>query len=214
MRIAHLDHCNLIGFSWLMKSLSLKLSPLLIGSIILLFGFEARAHGGEDHGESQPQIAVTSTEVKHLARVGDLELLIKHAPIAPDRSAAAHVFLSRYATNEPVGGALITLRLAGQASAEVLAKGGRVSGQYELALPPLPQGSYRLSARVEVDGRSAEADLGALEVAPARASDAVGSGLQPSFVVVSLLIIIAASALLLFAWRVAGRRTKKEATAV
>lgn len=172
----------------------------------------AWAHGGEDHGESQPQTTATATELSHLARGGDLEILLKHAPIAPDQVTTARLFLSRYATNEPVGRARITLRLVGPTSADAVAKESRTAGQYELELPPLPQGAYRLSARVEAEGERTEVDLGSLEIAPA--TSAVTDALSASrfFVSFAVLTIAAAGALLLFAWRTAGR--KKEAAAV
>jgi len=183
---------------------------LLVFIAASLCRVEARAHGGEDHGESQPRITATATEVKHLARAGDLEILVKHAPISADQATAARIFLSRYATNEPIGKAHITLRLAGPAGTEVAAKESRTAGQYELELPPLSPGTYRLSVRVEAASENVEVDLGTFEVA--LANSAVRDDFSTSRLFAWFMLFgIAAASALFFVWRIAGRRPKKEA---
>lgn len=128
------------------------------------------AHGGEDHGDEKkaPAVAAGAGMVSRVARVGDLEVVIKHPPLEPDKETTARVFVTRFDSNEPVGGAKIVVAFAGDGSApaEATAAPGNTPGLYEVKLPPLPRGQYKLNARVEIAGTSQTAQYGALEVAP------------------------------------------------
>jgi hypothetical protein len=127
------------------------------------------AHGGEDHGEKQPPAVFKGTNmVTRVARVGDLEVVIKHPPIEPDKEAAARLFVTHFASNEPVGGAKIIVTFSGGGSpVEVAAAPNATApGMYDVKLPPLPKGQYKVVARIDHDGNALTADYGAWQVAP------------------------------------------------
>ncbi len=65
-----------------------KLLPTLIAFSFVLtapvqFVF---AHGGEDHGEKKPATVTPGANmIVHVARAGDFEVVMKHAPVEPDK---------------------------------------------------------------------------------------------------------------------------------
>lgn len=130
---------------------------------------EVRAHGGEDHGEEKAPAAVSTSAnmVVRTARAGDFEVTLKHAPVEPDKETAARVFLTRFETNEPVQGANIAVMLAGvPMPVEATAVPGATPGLYDIKLPPVPEGEYKLAARIESGGATQTVEYGALKVAP------------------------------------------------
>ncbi len=130
----------------------------------------ALAHGGEDHGEKQAPVVSSGTGmVAHTVRAGDLEVVIKHSPVEPDKEIAARLFLTNFATNEPVGGAKLVVVLTGESGASVEAvatAAGSTPGMYEVKLPPLSKGQYKLAARVDHGGKTETAGYGTIQVAP------------------------------------------------
>jgi hypothetical protein len=192
---------------------------ILIFAIVLPLFVEVQGHGGEDHVESVAQTSSAGETITHLARTGDFELFFKHMPVTPDRATAADIFLSRYETNEPVGGARIEITFAGPSEAKVEAKPNDLAGRYGVELPPLARGEYRISARVEMDGRSSVVDLGTLDVAPVTMPEQMANeraALRATIILlISLMVILLVVILALF-WRALSHRFKaeKEATAV
>lgn len=146
-----------------------KLLPTLIALSFILtapvqFVF---AHGGEDHGDQKvPVVSKGTNMIVRVARVGDLEVVIKDPPLEPDKQTAARVFITRFATNEPVSGAKVVVVLQGTTPIEVGAVPSTTPGMYEVKLPPLPQGQYKLLARIEHDDKNETAEYGSLAVAP------------------------------------------------
>ena len=125
------------------------------------------AHGGEDHGDQKaPVVSKGTNMIVRVARVGDLEVVIKDPAIEPDKETAARIFITRFATNEPVSGAKVVVVLQGSTPVEVGAVGSTTPGMYEVKLPPLPQGQYKLLARIEQDGENKTAEYGSLAVVP------------------------------------------------
>ena len=130
-------------------------------------GAQVFAHGGEDHGDQKaPVVSKGTNMIVRVARVGDLEVVIKDPPIEPDKETAARIFITRFATNEPVSGAKVVVVLQGNAPVEVSAVPSSTAGMYEVKLPPLPQGQYKLLARIEHDGENKTAEYGSLAVVP------------------------------------------------
>lgn len=130
-------------------------------------GEQVFAHGGEDHGDQKaPVVSKGTNMIVRVARVGDLEVVIKDPPIEPDKETAARLFVTRFATNEPVSGAKVVVVLQGNTPIEVGAVPSSTAGMYDVKLPPLPQGQYKLLARIEQDGENKTAEYGALSVAP------------------------------------------------
>lgn len=136
---------------------------ILSMSVVTVF-----AHGGEDHGEKKPVVAATSANmVGRVARAGDLEVMIKHPPIEPDKESSARVLITRFETNEPVEGANVSVMFMGAGGPiEVAAAAGSTPGLYEVKLPPMPEGEYKLSAKVETNGMTQGVEYGAIRVAP------------------------------------------------
>lgn len=130
----------------------------------------ALAHGGEDHGDQKPATVSQGTNmVVHVARAGDYEIVIKHAPVEPDKEMVARVFVTRFATNEPVTGIKPKVTFThdnGAPVVEVTGVAGTTPGMYEVKIPPLPKGQYKLAARIDYNGETKTAAFSALEVAP------------------------------------------------
>ena len=130
-------------------------------------GAQVFAHGGEDHGDQKaPVVSKGTNMIVRVARVGDLEVVIKDPPIEPDKETAARIFITHFATNEPVSGAKVVVVLQGITPIEVGAVPSSTAGMYEVKLPPLPQGQYKLLARIEHDGENKTAEYGSLAVVP------------------------------------------------
>lgn len=128
------------------------------------------AHGGEDHGDQKaPAVSTGPGMVVHTARAGELEVVVKHPPIEPDKETVARVLVTRFETNEPVGDAKVTLALAVEGSAPVevtAAPSAATPGMYEAKLPPLPKGKYTLTASLDAAGKAETVAYGAILVAP------------------------------------------------
>ena len=149
----------------------------LAGLVIVLTMFaalvaplkEVSAHGGEDHGDSKAEaVPAGANMTARVVRVGDYEVTIKHPNLEPDKETVARMFVTRFATNEPVKDAKIVVVVddAGSSpAAEVAATATATPGLYEVKLPPMAQGETKLSARVEVNGTSMVANYGAMQVA-------------------------------------------------
>lgn len=134
-----------------------------------LTSVEVRAHGGEDHGEEKAPATVSTSAnmVVRTAHAGDFEVTLKHAPVEPDNETAARVFVTRFETNEPVQGASIAVMLAGAPlPVEATAVSGATPGLYDIKLPPVPEGEYRLAARVGLEGTTRTVEYGTLNVVP------------------------------------------------
>lgn len=153
----------------------------------------ALAHGGEDHVEKQaPAVSTAAGMVAHTTRVGDLEVVIKHMPVDPDKETAARLFLTHFATNEPVGNAKLVVILTGESGApvEAIAAAGTTPGMYEAKLPPLPKGQYKLRARVEHNGETGTADYGVIKVAPplVQPTGSVAAWARSALIILALLV--------------------------
>ena len=145
------------------------LAMLLVFAAMLTSGTTVFAHGGEDHGDKKPATVSQGTNmIVHVARAGDYEVVIKHAPVEPDKEMVARVFVTRFATNEPVTSIkpIVTLTSENGAQVEVAGVASATPGMYEVKLPPLPKGQYKLAARIDYNGDTKTASLSALEVAP------------------------------------------------
>ncbi len=146
---------------------------LIVAALTAVLPATSLAHEGEDHGESKaPVVAVGAGMVTRTARAGDWEIVIKHPSLEPDKETSARVFVTRFETNEPIANAQVRVTLTGAAAPlEAIATAGANSnigaGVYEVKLPPLPRGEYKLAAQVGANGASQTAQFGATQVAPA-----------------------------------------------
>lgn len=153
------------------------------------------AHGDEDHGDKKPQTVSSGTNmIAHVARAGDFEVVIKHAPIEPDRELMARVFVSRFANNEPVSGAkaIVSLTSDGGAPVELTAAASSTAGMYEVKLPPMPKGQYKLAARIDSNGETKMATLSALEVAPqpVTATGAIATWARTALIILGVFVFL------------------------
>ncbi len=174
------------------------------------------AHGGEDHGDQKPATVSKGTNmIVHVGRAGDYEVVIKHAPLEPDKEVVARVFVNRFATNEPVAGAkaIVSLTTDGGAPVELTATASSTPGMYEVKLPPLPKGQYKLAARIDSNGETKTASLSALEVAPqpVAATATIAAWARKALIGLGLLVtlgLIGVAAFLIYRASQASRRER------
>lgn len=156
------------------------------------------AHGGVD--DEKPAATPVSNQkgmVVRTARAGDFEVLLKHSLLEPDTETAAKLFITRFATNEPFADAKPTV--------EITTKDGKTfeaseiksdaPGSFTFNLPPLPEGTYTISARLNVAGKTDTATFSSVSVEHAEAASLAGLG---SWVRTGLMILTAAVVLGLF----------------
>lgn len=106
---------------------------------LLMNGATVFAHGGEDHGDKKPATVSQGTNmIVHVARAGDYEVVIKHAPVEPAKEMVARVFVTRFANNEPVTSIkpIVTLTSDNGTPLEVAGVASTTPGMYEVKLPP------------------------------------------------------------------------------
>lgn len=77
---------------------------------LLAFGQPVSAHGGEDHRATpvRPE-AVQPADVTRTASTAHFELVLRLPPLQPGREAHAHLYVSDYATNQPIAKARIAI---------------------------------------------------------------------------------------------------------
>ena len=154
------------------------------------------AHGGEDHGDQKVAAAPAGTNmIARVVRVGDFEVTIKHPNVEPNQEALARIFVTRFATNEPVSDAKILVQVDDASTGipvEVAANPTSVPGTYEVKLPPMMQGECKLSARIQVGGESLVANYGAMQVmvAPAAATSGVALWARTALIVFAFLVAL------------------------
>ena len=80
------------------KTLFLLLWPLLVATAAI-------AHGGEDHGDAKTATPAGATTFSAVATSEQFEVLLRYAPLKLGADADMRLFLSDFATNEPIKGA-------------------------------------------------------------------------------------------------------------
>ncbi len=158
-----------------------KFQSVMAGTLILftlaiglLSGVQSvGAHGGEDHGESKPAVTTPDGMVSRTARLGDYEILLKYLLFEPDTPLSGRLFITRFATNEPMGDAVIEAEVespTGMVTAITVEKTD-APGSYVLKLPALQESTYTFRATVRINGKTDTAtfsnvDVGLRETAP------------------------------------------------
>lgn len=182
----------------------------LLGTNTMVF-----AHGGEDHGDKPAAVVATGPGMQtRTARAGDLEVMLKSLPITPDKELTARIFVTRYATNEPVQGAQITVAIGdGGTIPEIVATPGTTPGTYEVKLPPLPQGDYKFQARVTVKGDTQTAQYGVVKVTLPPPSTIESSTTWARRILIGLALLVGLGIAAVLGYRLFGnvRRVKREA---
>lgn len=187
--------------------------------ILNLGGLIVFAHGDEDHGDKKPPAVSAGTNmIVRVARIGDLEVVIKDPPIEPDKEISARVFVTHFATNEPVVDAKIVIVLQGITPVEVAAVSSTTPGMYDVKLPAVPQGQYKLVARVEHDGENKILEYGSVDVVPLPvvSNGIVGSWARTALLVIGGLTVVGVLGVFIYRLIPAARRPRirREARAV
>lgn len=185
-------------------------AALLLSLTLGLFGSGAQvfAHGGEDHGDEKPQTATTATgTVSRTARLGDFEMMLKHTLLEPDTATTGRLFITKFATNEPVGDANPALEVesASGAVTEIPVEKTDAAGSYTVKIPALSEGTYTVRTKATVGGKTNTATFSGVEVAhqETAATEGGSSWLQTALTAILFLIASALFAgLVYFAVRV------------
>ncbi len=195
---------------------------LLLSLTLSLFGnaTQVLAHGGEDHGEAKPATATTTAgTVTRSVRLGDFEIMLKHSPLEPDAAAAGRFFVTRFATNEPVGDAnpAIEIESATGAVTEIPIEKTDAVGSYTVKIPALPEGTYAIRTKAATgSGKTDTATFSGVEVAhqEAAAADAGSSSWWQTALMAMLFLVALAlfGGLAYFAVRVFKNKPLGETT--
>jgi len=165
-------------------------------TVLLVFlagGAKVLAHGGEDHGDEKPKTETMNKGiVLRTLKLGDLEITIKHLPLEPDAAATARLFITRYATNEPVDAT--SLQVAVESSngsmIEIPSEKGPTSGTYVMEVPALPKGGYSLRATVGVGGATSTATFSGVEVSHQEAAPTGSVGSWSQFLLTGAFFLL------------------------
>lgn len=182
---------------------------LVVYSLFILgSNFQIFAHGGEDHGDSQPKTAVSDKgTVSHTSRLGELELMIKHKAIEPDTASLARLFITKYSTNEAAENItpVIEFESPNGAITQVGVEKADVAGSYNLKIPALPEGSYTMRAKITYGGETDTATFSGVSVSHPAAEAAPGMTWLRSVLMVFVGIVVLAlfAGLGYFVWRFA-----------
>jgi hypothetical protein len=204
-----------------------KIEPIRAGAVILfalvillLSGASSvMAHGGEDHGESKPAVTTPNGMVSRTARLGDYEILLKYLLFEPDTPLSGRLFITRFATNEPMGDAVIEAEVespTGMVTAITVEKTD-AAGSYVLKIPALQEGSYTFRTTLRTTGKTDTAtfsnvDVGLHETA---ASSSASSWTQSLLMTILLMVgAVLFAGLIFFAFRaVMDKPIREEAVA-
>ncbi|MEO7673009.1 MAG: hypothetical protein ABIU09_02900 [Pyrinomonadaceae bacterium] len=171
-------------------------------------GLQVFAHGGEDHGDSQPKTAVSDKgTVSHTSRIGELELMIKHPAMEPDTANLARLFITKYSTNEAADKVTAVIEIESQNGAVTPVAVEKVDavGSYNLKIPALPEGTYTMRAKITYGGETDTATFSGVTVSHPAAEAATGTTWLRStlMVLVSAVVLALFAGLGYFVWRFA-----------
>lgn len=181
---------------------------LALGFILLALPSASSAHEGHDDGTKKAAVAVDSGMIARTARVGDYEAMMKHPALEPLHEHSARLFITLYATNEPVKEATANLVIAakGKEPIKVAAKPSARAGEYELTLPPLDSGNFSFSVIVKTGGVEQTADYGAVTVEIPKTVAVASNLVDTKNVLLWLLSVLLLTAVSLTGYRTWHRR--------
>ena len=197
-------------------------ATLLLSFAMALFGGAAQvlAHGGEDHGEAKPATATTTAgTVTRSVQLGDFEIMLKHSPLEPDAATTGRLFITKFATNEPVGDAnpAVEIESASGAVTEIPIEKTDAAGSYTIKILALPEGTYAIRTKAATgSGKTDTATFSGVEVAhqEAAAADAGSSSWWQTALMAMLFLVALAlfGGLAYFAVRVFKNKPLGETT--
>ena len=182
---------------------------LLLNSFLFLgSNLSAFAHGGEDHGDSQPKIAASEKgTISRTARIGELEVMIKHPVLEPDTATSARLFITKYLTNEAVDKVLAAIEIESSNGTvtQTTVEKADAAGSYNLKIPALPEGSYTMRAKITYAGETDTATFSGVKVEHPAAETATGiSWLRTILIFLTGSFVLALFAgVMYFVWRFA-----------
>jgi len=169
--------------------------------IFLLTGSESQlfAHGDEDHGDEKTKTtAGDKGTVLHTARIGSLEVSLKHPLFAPDTATSGRLFVTKFETNEPYDKAQTAIEIEGAngSVAQAAVEKSENAGSYAVKFPALPQGTYTIRAKLTYGGETDTATFSGVEVSPASAAAAENGALSWARTLLIAFIFLVVLALL------------------
>jgi hypothetical protein len=190
MRLNRMKAINTANFK--LRSLA---TALLLSLALSFFGNAAQvfAHGGEDHGDEKPKTATTTAgTVTRSTRLGDFEITLKHAPLEPDAATAGRLFITRFATNEPVGDAnpAVEIESANGAVTEIPVEKTDAVGSYTVKIPALPEGAYTIRTKA-AGGKTNTATFSGVEIAHQEAAVDASSSSWTQTALMAVLFLFA-----------------------
>jgi hypothetical protein len=171
-----------VGINKLRHFKLLSLATVLLSAVSVLLlanGANVLAHGGEDHGDQKPAAATTRNgTVSRTVRLGDFEVMLKHALLEPDAAASVRLFITAFATNEPVADANIAAEIESPQGAvtELPVEKTDAAGSYLVKIPALPDGEYTVRAKVTVSDKTDTATFSGVEVGHQEAASPSAGG--------------------------------------
>lgn len=161
------------------RVISYTFNLMAMVAMSIFFAVPISAHGGEDHGDTKP--AVVSNQkgmIARTARAGDFEILLKHSPLEPDAETAAKLFITNFATNEPFADAKPTVEITAKDGKTFEATGIKsdAPGSFSFTLPPLPEGTYTVLAKLNPAGKADTATFPSVSVEHPATESATASG--------------------------------------
>jgi hypothetical protein len=176
------------------------------------------AHGGEDHGESKPKTAAdVKGVVSRTARIGDLEIMVKHSAIEPDTASTGRLFVTDFQTNAPADKIKPTAEVesANGTVTPIMVEKTDSAGSYNLKIPALPGGTYTLRAKVTYADETDTATFSGVQVETSHAASEGGIASRGGTALIalfSLVILGSFGGLIYYAVRAArGGRARREA---
>lgn len=204
----------------------LKVRAAGVGFASLMLGFllgacgNVWAHGGEDHGDEK---TITNSGEKGMvtrsARIGDLELLIKHPTLELEMPTQGQLFVTNFATNEPAAdtSVMVDIETSGGGVANLGVEPGPKPGTYAIGLPALPAGTYVLRAKVSRNGETYTATFPEVKVEgkPVQGGITASSAIGNAVVYVVFGFVLALLVVLGFLlWNFAGNSSARNDEAV
>lgn len=158
-----------------MKIFQANISQIRLSAFLfLIFAFFGNAatvlaHGGEDHGDTKAKTETTDKgTVSHSARLGDLEVMIKHPTFVPDTPTSARLFVTKFETNEPFKDVSpsIEVEAANGTVTQTKIEKSETAGIFNVSFPALPNGTYTIRTKLTHGGETDTAVFSGVEVKP------------------------------------------------
>ena len=165
--------------------------------------------GGEDHGDQKPKTTANAKGViSHSSRLGEVELMMKHPAMEPDKPTTGLLFITKFETNEPFKLVIAKVEVESASGSIFTAtvETGEQPGTYNVTFPAMPAGVYTMRANVSHDGETDTATFSGIDVKPPAATAEVASSWFSGMLtgVVFLVVIVLLIGLMYFVWRFAA----------